>query len=236
MTIKLINQIAQLTSVPAAKCRGSPAPAGNDGRKAKGLLLGIVFLVFGWLLYPLSLLRAQGFIPPPTPSTMTAPGTQEPVLIDQKVPESLTVIAADGTHRTLLSYKSALEVLFIVFLSEPCEATGALWQKFRRLSNVYEGWRVSFLAVSALSEQGSSTLANTLQTQGLSWPLVYAKRQAAASTLGISATPEILIVDEFGNLRYRGPWSGAGTALETVIGHLESVKDPEPAMAGGCAL
>jgi len=171
---------------------------------------------------------AQGFLPPPTPSTATAPSSQRALLIGDTVPESLAVTAEDGTKRTLLSYKSAIEVLVVVFIPAHGQAGKAPWTALRRLTENYADWHVAFLAVDASSGGDGASLAGLLKRERLSWPVALDHRHEARDLLKVSGTPELLIVDEFGALRYRGPLSGAKGALDTVIGHLDPVKDPEP--------
>ena len=180
--------------------------------------------------------HAQGFLPPPAPSTATVSSSQRPLLIGNTIPESLKVATEDGKERTLMSYKSAIEVLMVTFISARCQEGQMPWAALRRLTEDYKDWRVTFLAVDASSSDNGAFLANLLKRERLSWPVVVDPRHAARDLLNISGTPEVLIVDEFGSLRYRGPVSSAKGALEAVIGHLDPVKVPEPPLSGGCPL
>jgi peroxiredoxin len=173
--------------------------------------------------------RAQGLLPPPAAaSTTTLKETERPLMIGDKVPETLTLADDQSKRRALLSYKSALDVLVVVFFSEPCEATSPLWPMLRRLNDNYKDWRVAFVAIRARPEQEHEPLSAVLQRERLAWPVLRDDRKKAATLFKVTATPAVLIVDEEGILRYRGPVSGAPNALDAIIGHVDEVKDPEP--------
>jgi thiol-disulfide isomerase/thioredoxin len=163
-------------------------------------------------------------------------GVRHPLLIGDKIPESLSVIDESAKRRTLLSYQSALDILVVVFFSSPCEAGEALWPKFRKLNEDYTGWHVVFLAVSMEPGQTPMQLPDILKRQKLPWPALRDGQRSAVGLLNIQATPEVLIIDEFGILKYRGSWTGSRKALDTLISHTDAIKDPEPSMRGGCPL
>ena len=190
------------------------------------------FLIVGFA----ASLRAQGLLPPPSSSTSTVSDIRHPLLIGDKIPDSLSLLDENAKSRKLLSYPSALDILVVVFFTSPCEAGEALWPKFRKLNEDYKEWRVTFLAISTEPGQTPMRLPGILKHEKLPWPVLHDAQRSAASLLNIQATPEVVIIDEYGILKYRGPLTGARNALDTVISHLDAIKDPEPAMSGGCAL
>src|SRR5579872_2028309 len=64
--------------------------------------------------------RAQGLLPQRdnvSPSTASA---HVPLMIGDQVPENVMVLDVKGTQRSLLSYKAAIEVFAVVFVSPGC--------------------------------------------------------------------------------------------------------------------
>jgi hypothetical protein len=176
---------------------------------------------------------AQGFLPPQSTSTVATSNITGPLLIGEKVPESLAVTEPSGEKRTLLSHKSPLEVLAVVYLSTPCPAAQSEWPRLRRLNDRYKNWRVSFVAVDASAPGIPGAIATELQHEKLPWPLVTDVGIGAAE-FKISGTPEVLVIDEYGVLKYRGPADQAADALNTVIGHIDAIQNPEPPLESAC--
>jgi len=222
------------TCLPAGRSMDPrPVAAGDDGFCFSPALLVSLFLVF--VLAPR--LHAQGMLPPsPDVSTSTSHEEWHPLLIGDRVPESLSLPNESAVHRSVLSYHSAIDILVITFFSEPCAATKDLWPKFRRLNEAYKDWRVAFLAISTEPGESPMQLPAILKQEKIPWQILHDGQKTAAALFKIKATPETVIVDEFGVLRYRGPVSGVRQALDILIGHSDELKDPEPVMAEGCAL
>src|SRR5689334_13870485 len=123
------------------------------------LLLGAVLVPHAW---------GQGLLPP-APSTGTVYQSSQPIVIGQKVPESVTVLSETGDRRTLQSYKSALEVLVVGFFSASCEMDRGTWAALRRLNDDLKDWRVAFVAVSTEAGEQPMTLPAALKKNGLPW-------------------------------------------------------------------
>ncbi len=182
--------------------------------------------------------RGEGFLPPMSKSTSTVVNTaaHEPLLIGDEVPGSLQVIDESGNKRSLVSYKSYLEVLVVTFFSPRCEEKESEWPRFRRMNDHYKDWRVAFLAVNTSAPEMLPELTTTLNHEKIFWPTVQDDNRKAAALLNITGTPEVLVLDESGVLQYRGPIDGAPAALDAVIGHVDAVAQPEPPFKGACAL
>jgi len=196
------------------------------------MVFGIWFMVFG--LAPM--LKAQGILPPPSSvSTGTLHETWHPLLIGDMVPEPLALVNESTTRRSVLSYKSSLDILVVTFFTEPCAVPKDFWPKLRRLNENYKEWRVVFLAVSTEPGEASMRLPDVLKHERIPWPVLRDIQKTAANLFKITAAPEAVIIDEFGVLRYRGPVSGVRPALDVLIGHSDDVKEPEPLMTEGCA-
>ncbi len=188
------------------------------------------------LLFTLSL-HAQGFLPPKESSTTATTTPQGPILMGEKVPESLMGVDESGKKRPLLSYKSAIEVMVIGVFSASCPEKDSPWSEIERYYEDYKGWGVSFVAMNAGPSSSREDLTKQLNKEGLHFSLVDAEDRSLLSTLRLEYVPEFLIIDESGDLRYRGPiGKDARRAIEAVIGHMDPVPNPEPNQTGGCSL
>jgi len=194
------------------------------------------WMTAGYLLLGTSLTSAQGMLPGMAVSTTTAHEVWHPLLIGDRVPESLILVDENGKRRTLLSYKSGIDILVVAFFSEPCDTEKPLWPLFRRIAADYKGWRVAFVAVSTEPGQEPMRLPDRLLHEKIHWPVLHDGQKIAADLFKITATPEIAIVDEFAIVRYRGPLSGVRQALDRIIGHTDDVKEPDLPIIGGCSL
>ncbi len=179
--------------------------------------------------------QAQGILPPVSSST-TVQASDQPLLIGESLSHSLAVLDSSGTERALYSFKSPLDVFVVEFLSSNCaddqKAAGAL----RKLYENYHGWHVAYVAL-APSPDENANLAAFLTKNAIPSTMVTDPKGLVRRALKLTATPEVLIFDEAGVLRYRGPVTGparADEALDTIIGHVESVPTPEPANLPGC--
>ena len=190
------------------------------------------------LLAVCSVVHGQGFLPPVSKSTgpVVATPARGPFAVGEEIPSSLTVLDRQSQSRSLLSYKAFLEVLVVGFMSPRCDTKSADWLKFRLLDERFKDWRVAFLAVNTATPDMLAKLETTLKRERISWPVVQDPHQLATEALAISGTPEIVIIDESGVLRYRGPIDKTPAALSAVISHVDPVTKPEPPLEGACPL
>ncbi len=188
------------------------------------------------LLIP-STLCAQGILPPEKETKTDAPPKPAYLLIADTVPKSLTVKDADGKDRPLLSYKTANDILVVGFYSPRCAANQQVWAPLRRLYEKYKDWHVAFVGVSVVSDETLKELADAMTAAGLAYPAVRDDQQRAARKLHALVTPELVVIDEWGALRFRGSdLNEARKAIETVVSHIDSVTNPEPSPRSGCAI
>ena len=72
------------------------------------------FIVFCTLQSALSgPLLAQGMLPGTPPGVELSSGPYKPLLIGEKVPESLALVNEDAKRRPLLSYKAPVEIMVV---------------------------------------------------------------------------------------------------------------------------
>lgn len=175
---------------------------------------------------------------PPKESTGTVTESGEyPVLIGSRIEKTLTVKNEQGNSRALISYKAALEILVVAFLSTDCPDDQTQWGKLRHFEQDYKDWKVAFVAVNAGSAGSTPALRERLDKLKLSHPVVEDDTVKLREAFRVNAAPTLLIFDEGGYLRYRGPLGKpARTALEALISHINTVADPEPANTAACTL
>jgi hypothetical protein len=178
----------------------------------------------------------QGYLPPKESSSTATTAPQGPLLIGDKVPESLLVLDQNGKERSLLSYKSAVEVMVIGFFSASCPADQMRWYELKHFYEDYQGWGVSFVAVN-MDPPTRGALTKQMSKAGLPYSVVDGESRALTTTLKVESIPKFLILDEEGYLLYRGPMGKeARRAIEAIIGHMAAVPNPEPTTSGGCPL
>jgi AhpC/TSA family protein len=179
----------------------------------------------------------QGFLPPKASSSSATNEAKGPLLIGDKVPEHLKVADQDGKKRGLLTYKSPLEVMVVVVFTSNCAEQEARWKEIARFYEAYKDWRVSFVALYIGGLEARDAFAKRLVKTYPDVPLLTEEDHAVTELLNVQFIPELVIIDESGDLRYRGPvGKDARKAIEAVISHLEPVANPEPASSTGCPI
>ena len=113
----------------------------------------------------------------------------------------------------------------------PAFTYAEVWKTLRHLESAYREWKTAFVA---LSTSAPEPLIQTFVAQKVHWQVVDDPSRRALHVLNARATPVVLLFDEWGYLRYRGPVDKAEAALRTIIGRIESVNEPEPPVEGGC--
>jgi peroxiredoxin len=209
--------------------------------KFKVLIVALVIGLCGFA-------AAQGMLPK-AKEEKPAPPPAPYVLIGGSVPQTLTVVNSEGQTRSLLSYKSANDILVVGFYSPRCSYNELVWKRLYRLHEQFKGWHVSFVGVRVNSTETLDELQTAMQKAGLPYPAVRDVDQQVAKALNITATPQIVVIDESGYLRYRGalddsvkdpnrmrPKGLAKPAIEAVISHIEYPKNPEPTDFIGCEI
>ena len=220
----------------------------SKGRRQKERLVFVqrgipFFLLSTFCLLPFRL-SAQGILPPKTTAQAETAPPAPYLLIGERVPDRLTVTDANGKVLPLLSYKSALELLVVGFYSPRCSDNQALWRDLLRFYEAYKEWNVAFVGISSDTEENLSELSQAMSKAGLTYPALRDENHQVAKTLHAMAAPEIMIIDEWGHLRYRGPLRSsdasrtpyAREAIEAVIGHVNSVPNAEPGDLTGCPI
>jgi peroxiredoxin len=206
-------------------------------------------LIFSLLISPFGL-YAQGLLPP-SKNSQPAQNTPQPsyVLIGNKTPGLLLATDLQGNPQNIFSYKTDLEIIVIEFLSARCPYNQAAWKDLKKIYDEYHEWHVSFVAVSANSDETAQELADVMAKNGLHYTVVRDASGELTKTLHATATPEMMILDEEKRLRFRGAINDGmlhpekrpniqyfRRAIDAVIGHIDAVPDAEPGAFIGCAI
>lgn len=179
---------------------------------------------------------SQGMFPPES-STTTAKMERDafPLRIGDKVPASVTVVNEQGSPRPLTSYKAALEILALGFFREDCPAAQAKWGMIRHVYDDYKEWKVSFVAVNTGDAGSITALVDRLKKAHIPISVLKESSPKLRDIFHVSATPTLVLLDEGGYLRYRGPFGKpARRAIEALISHVKSVPEPEPVVTEAC--
>ena len=181
-----------------------------------------------WLLALLAALTACA--PPPR-----APG---------RLPEA-TLLASDGPRRLAEIIRPG-RVTVIVFFSADCPCQAAHDARLRDLFAAYHDRGVDLVAVD--SEAGASPARSEKEARARAYPFpILADPQGAlADALGAEFATYSVVVDQRGQVRYRGGidsdkahlTAGASLWVRDAVDHLLAGTDPDPAesKALGCAL
>jgi len=179
---------------------------------------------------------AQGLLPgqkPAAPAPTPAPGY---LLIGNQVPESLTVTHETGLKRTLLSYKPAPDILVVGFFSADCPENQKLWSALSRIYHDYYGWHATFLAVSSKAGETREAVAEAMKKAKMDYTVVRDEDGQAAKLLHATVAPEIVVIDEWGYVRYRGGIKNIRDIFNSVIGHEPLNQEAEPKDVEGCPI
>lgn len=177
----------------------------------------------------------------------TAPLTR--LTIGERLPDAIKVRDQDGQMRPLLSYKAALDILAVVYLTADCPPSSD-WTRLRRYYDRYKEWRVAFVVVNARADESGPALKARLAQEKLGELRVAIDETGALRrALDPPGAPFIVLFDEIGALRFRGPLGpvtlqeytvrapdrrDAERALDVLIGHIEPISVPEPGGVPAC--
>ncbi len=178
---------------------------------------------------------SQGFLPAGSSRTVSVERSSAPVPVGGHINnENVLVKNSEGQIRTLLSYKTALEILVVSFISQDCPADEKPWRILKGLEERYAGWRVAFVAVTPKTQESLTPLQADFKRRRLNWPLSHDPGGLAAKALMVTQLPTVVLVDESGFIRYRGPIEKTEEALKNLIGHVDPIRDPEPLIQNAC--
>lgn len=189
--------------------------------------------VTAYLVLAASLAFAQGMMPKVSEEKNETPPAPY-LLIGNSVPQSLTVIDSENKIRPLASFKAPTNLLVLIFLSTPCDKNSSFFHELNRYYDAYKDWHASFLGVSVDATDTIKELQDAITHEGLPIPIGRDEGRKVVEALHVTVTPEIVIIDEWGQLRYRGGIKESRRPLEAIVGQ-EPLVNPEPKVEG-CVL
>ena len=153
----------------------------GKSKNEKGKRVASFFFLLPFTFFLASFAYAQGILPPRSGSNAAAPKAEKYLLIGEHVPDSINVIDINGKTRSLVSFKTSLDVLVVGFFSPSCTTNVDGWKALKRFYETYKEWHVAFVGVSATPNERLSDLADAITKAGLSYPVVRDERQTAAA-------------------------------------------------------
>lgn len=96
------------------------------------------------------------------------------------------------------------KAVVIVFTNTTCPIVQKYWPKLKRLAEQFEPQGVQFAAMNASAGDEISEIAQQAIEYDVAFPLVKDADGACAKALGVTRTPEVVILDAERTLRYRG--------------------------------
>lgn len=187
-------------------------------------------------------LQAKGMLPATKPEAAAA--APAVLRIGDQVTDAFIVYDLQGSSRTLTSYKTPVDIMAVLFLAAGCPSVKDNAFKLHRAYETYKEWGVTFVAVEGNSQENPQDLLEWVKkaklpagTSAFGVPVVRDPQSFLARHLGVDRMPAVVIIDESGVLRFRGPPGPKTTeALTTVISHLQPVAEAEPPLPEGCPI
>lgn len=96
------------------------------------------------------------------------------------------------------------KAIVIVFTNTTCPIVQKYWPKLKRLSEQFDKQGVQFVSMNASAGDEVSEVAQQALEYDVHFPVVKDADGSCAKALGVTRTPETVIVDAQGKLRYRG--------------------------------
>ena len=105
--------------------------------------------------------------------------------------------------RTLDEFKDR-KAFVLVFTNTTCPLVQRYWPTLKELEATYREKHVQFLAVNVGPDDAIMDMATQAVEHGVPFPFVKDADGACAKALGVSRTPEVVVLDGERRLRYRG--------------------------------
>ncbi len=115
----------------------------------------------------------------------------------------LTLPAADGTQVALGAPPDAI-CRVLCFLGTECPLARLYGPRLQVLATTFADRGVVFIGINANPQDSPSEIAAFVEQHGIHFPVVKDETQRAALALGATRTPEVIVVDRAGTIRYRG--------------------------------
>ena len=114
----------------------------------------------------------------------------------------LSVIDLKGNAVQVSPQKS--KATAVLFVSAVCPVSNAYNERMMQIYKDYSARGVQFLFVNANSNEPADKVAEHREEAGYPFPVYMDKNNSLADRLGAQMTPEALVLDSHGEVRYRG--------------------------------
>ena len=111
--------------------------------------------------------------------------------------------ARTGKPVALADFKDKKAVV-VVFLGTQCPINNAYLPRLAELAKEYEGKGVQFLGVNSNRNDTPAAVAEHARKNEISFPVLKDSRNKVCDLLGAKRTPEVVVLDAQGNVKYRG--------------------------------
>jgi peroxiredoxin len=163
----------------------------------------------------------------------------QPPAIGAAVPD----FSAASLRGEPVSLKAALQdhkAVVVLFLSTVCPYAKYFTAHVRELSEQYGPRGVLFVGINPNRWETKDEVAEQARQDGFAFPMIKDEHHVIADQLGARATPEAMIVDSEGRLRYRG-WVKSRQESPDLQHALDAVLEGKPVRrpetkAFGCAI
>jgi peroxiredoxin len=99
---------------------------------------------------------------------------------------------------------AAHKATVFLFVSGQCPISNVYTPRFRSLAHDYAARGVQVFAVYSDRQESRADVAAHAKTHGITFPIIKDERNALADRLGATYTPQAVVVDAEGAIRYRG--------------------------------
>lgn len=173
------------------------------------------------------------------------PGVEAAVEIGEKVP-NFTLSDAAGNEHSLEQYTKEGKIIVLEFCTQACPFSRGADSDLIALHKEYSGKGIVFLGIDSNKNLTSADIKKYQEESGKSYPILVDVDNKYADVIGAKVTPEILVVDKEGNLKYHGAFDNrmspegepdqnyAKDAIEAVLEGKEV--SPDSTKAWGCGI
>ncbi|MDQ6708595.1 MAG: redoxin domain-containing protein [Acidobacteriota bacterium] len=116
--------------------------------------------------------------------------------------QDFTVRGPDGSPKSFSELKGDTTV--VVFLSARCPVSNAYTERMQEVYRDYSPRGVKFIFVNANQNEPAAEVLEHAKRAGFPFPVYRDVGNAAADRFGAQVTPETLVIDRSGAIRYRG--------------------------------
>src|SRR4051794_4265076 len=108
-----------------------------------------------------------------------------------------------GRHHAVASWRDSRAAVF-VFLSTQCPISKRYGARLSELARAYSRRGVRWFAVDPMRDESAAEVARDAAQRGFSFPVVADPTRRLADRLGARVTPQAVVLDNHGAIRYRG--------------------------------